>query len=96
MGAANCACGGPILSKMGVSIFRTPRSIFRIAIFSYFSAPIFRKFAIFRGPSLFLEPSPVSGFLAIFCNRELLLHQALQKMVADAEETRNGAGGEEF
>ena len=30
MGAANCACGGPILPKIVVSIFRTPRSIFRI------------------------------------------------------------------
>ena len=29
MGAANCAWGAPFLSKMGVSVFRTPRSFFR-------------------------------------------------------------------
>ena len=32
MGAANCACGGPILPKIVVSIFRTPCSIFRIFV----------------------------------------------------------------
>ena len=32
MGAANCGLGAPIPSKMGVSFFMSPRSIFRIFV----------------------------------------------------------------
>ena len=32
MGAANCAWGAPILSKMGVFIFGTQSSVFRIFV----------------------------------------------------------------
>ena len=56
MGAANCACGGPIHSKMGVSMFITPRSIFRIFVLF-----LVTKF-------LFLErlpTGPVSRFLGV-------------------------------
>ena len=56
MRAANCACGGRILSKMGVSLFRTPRSIFRIFVLF-----LVTKF-------LFLElllTGPVSRFLGV-------------------------------
>ena len=56
MGAANCACGGPPLSKMGVPIFRTPRSIFRI--FVLFLVTKFLFLEIFPN-------GPVSRFLGV-------------------------------
>ena len=56
MGAANCACGGPILSKMGVSIFRTPRSIFRIFVLFLVTKFLFLEL---------LPTGPVSGFLGV-------------------------------
>ena len=56
MGAANCACGGPPLSKMGVPIFRTPRSIFRIFVLF-----LVTKFLFFE----ILPNGPVSRFLGV-------------------------------
>ena len=56
MGAANCACGGPILSKMGVSIFRTPRSIFRIFVLFLVTKFLFLEL---------LPTVPVSRFLGV-------------------------------
>ena len=56
MGAANCACGGPILSKMDVSIFRTPRSIFRIFVLFLVTKFLFLEL---------LPTGPVSRFLGV-------------------------------
>ena len=56
MGAAYCACGGPILSKMGVSIFRTPRSIFRIFVLFLVTKFLFLEL---------LPTGPVSRFLGV-------------------------------
>ena len=56
MGTANCACGGPILSKMGVSIFRTPRSIFRIFVLFLVTKFLFLEL---------LHIAPVSRFLGV-------------------------------
>ena len=55
-GAANCACGGPILSKMGVSFFSTPRSIFRIFVLFLVTKFLFLEL---------LRTGPVSGFLGV-------------------------------
>ena len=56
MGAANFACGGPILSKMNVSIFRTPRSIFRIFVLFLVTKFLFLEL---------LPTGPVSRFLGV-------------------------------
>ena len=56
MGAANCACGGPILPKIVVSIFRTPRSIFRIFVLFLVTKFLFLEL---------LPTVPVSRFLGV-------------------------------
>ena len=56
MGAANCGWGAPILSKMGVSIFRSPRSIFRIFVLFLVTNFLFLEL---------LPSGPVSRFLSV-------------------------------
>ena len=56
MGAANCGWGAPILSKMGVSFFRSPRSIFRIFVLFLVTNFLFLEL---------LPSGPVSRFLSV-------------------------------
>ena len=56
MQAANCACGGRILSKMDVSLLRTPRSIFRIFVLFLITKFLFLEL---------LPTGPVSRFLGV-------------------------------
>ena len=66
MAAANCAWGAPFYSKVGFSIFRSPRSIFRIFVLFLVTNFLFLEL---------LPSGPVSRFLSV---RDHLLQRLLR------------------